>query len=381
MVGKYIGCALVLLAGTACSGVPESMHVARGATPEHIDDYVRFRTTLYFRSFDYCQRRARVVTPQNGHTNHDIYVIPETDTLYRFRMTGKAHSLTTKVRFESGTLKASVIDPFGATIEQDDETGQPRFVSRDEVEQRNHRRKVREDLAMLTSILEDVSSMTGADGKPLTGGEYDKLRERILKEMSKAIATPDSSPAKPKDPNRLVAAGDDASASEEDERTAEEVALDAKLSDISTKLLGTIDDLAATNQALEELKALKRDTGTLLESNGSYCTEGPVRRGFQIMGPEGWRTFDQDERLIMAMSSSAEPLIQSIQRTADNVLNAKSSQAELLLPLVQESVKASNQQRTVEAATPNTKESLMALYTGVQEAFGVKSKTAEPNDE
>src|SRR5262249_43505185 len=74
--------------------------------PKYQDQYVRFRTTYYFRVYDYCR-----------DPNDNQHII--SDGLYRFRMTGKAHPLTTSVRFESGTLPKSVIEPFGSTIEYD----------------------------------------------------------------------------------------------------------------------------------------------------------------------------------------------------------------------------------------------------------------------
>ena len=62
---------------------------------------------------------------------------------------------------------------------------------------------------------------------------------------------------------------------------------------------------------------------------------GDARRGFQILGPEGWRTFNQDERLILAMSSSAKPLIGALKELSSRVLNEQPSRSAMLLPLVE----------------------------------------------
>lgn len=71
-----------------------------------------------------------------------------------------------------------------------------------------------------------------------------------------------------------------------------------------------------------------------------WCPDGtPTRRGFQVLGPEGWRTFDQDERLLMAMSFSAQPLVSTLQQLANNVLNAQQVPSEALLPLVREQLR------------------------------------------
>ncbi|MBF0341452.1 MAG: hypothetical protein HQL95_10900 [Magnetococcales bacterium] len=39
------------------------------------------------------------------------------------------------------------------------------------------------------------------------------------------------------------------------------------------------------------------------------CSNGKERRGFQVLGPQGVETYDQDMRLVMSMTSEAKPLI------------------------------------------------------------------------
>lgn len=54
------------------------------------------------------------------------------------------------------------------------------------------------------------------------------------------------------------------------------------------------------------------------------CDNGmAARRGFQILGPEGFRTFDQDERLLMAMTSNARPLIGMLTDLSNRAINAR----------------------------------------------------------
>ncbi len=109
----------VLLIG-ACGSVPESMQVRAGVDPRHQDDDVRFRTTYYFRVFDVCRDR-------NGKA---LRVTPHGDSLYRFRMTGKAKGgLTSKVHFESGILHKTEIDPFGSSVVFDDKLGRHRVAT------------------------------------------------------------------------------------------------------------------------------------------------------------------------------------------------------------------------------------------------------------
>ena len=105
--------ATVLL--SACAR-PPSATVNEGADPFNVDKDVVFRTTYYFRVFDYCVARKL------KNQKFDEVVVPLTDSLYRFRMTGKAGSNVSDVKFESGTLMAWEIDPFGAKVEYDPES-------------------------------------------------------------------------------------------------------------------------------------------------------------------------------------------------------------------------------------------------------------------
>lgn len=108
------GTAALVSAWLAGCGVPAAYQLRSGLDPQHQDTDVRFRTTYYFRTFDHCYNQAL-----HGQDKSVVEVIPGTDTLYRYRMTGQAHSLTTDVKFEAGTLRADEIDPFGTDIVYD----------------------------------------------------------------------------------------------------------------------------------------------------------------------------------------------------------------------------------------------------------------------
>ena len=74
----------------------------------------------------------------------------------------------------------------------------------------------------------------------------------------------------------------------------------------------------------------------------------PAKRGFQILGPEGFRTFNQDDRLVLAMSSSAKPLVNSLKELSDRVLKSRTSPEKPLLPLVNELLKISQAQNAMQ---------------------------------
>lgn len=121
-----MGCSVAItIFCVGCSVAPEH-HIRSGADPRYEDNDVAFRTTYYFRVFDYC-----------GHKQKEQYIagaIPSTNGLYRFKMTGKANTSTNQIKFESGTLKSWEVDPLGASVVYDKDIGRHRFVSEDETQ-------------------------------------------------------------------------------------------------------------------------------------------------------------------------------------------------------------------------------------------------------
>lgn len=355
------------------------MLVRDGQHPENIDENVRFRTTYYFRTFDYCYGK--------GILDHQasIVILPETDSLYRFRMTGKARALSDRVHFESGTLKASQIDPFGAKILYDESAGGFRFAAQEEVDAAVRRQAAREELDTLIEVLDRVKRFKTKENKT----KYNELRDEIFDLMKisiggltthgvvNGVAGQSQGAGKGPDGETLdtSAAATQLNAqvsalppleqtqfAQIRSRLATEVPT-ARESDLDISALsalqylrgsieeddqrgeqirafseGRVDDLSADvtvgmTAATEFLRAKSGSPGV----DSISCPEdAPVRRGFQIMGPEGWRTFNQDERLIMAMSTSAKPLINVLQEYSDRLLNAKVDAAAQNLTLTQE---------------------------------------------
>lgn len=112
---------IVLL--SSCS-VDSQHHVRTGEDPRYQDKDVAFRTTHYFRVFDYCYNEHQKQSRQ----------YPKTSGLYRFKMTGKSNTHNNIVKFESGALKSWELDPLGATVIYDKNIGRHRFVSEDETQ-------------------------------------------------------------------------------------------------------------------------------------------------------------------------------------------------------------------------------------------------------
>ena len=227
---RVIGtCLLFLLFATGC-GMPPEFQIRKGQNPEYQDDQVRFRTTYYFRVFDQCLPKDLSETA----------VKPRIDSIFRFTLTGKANALFGKVHFESGTLRASQIDPYGTRLESAEE---------------------------IQSGEKCCANQVAAAEKPTVNPPK--------------AAQPNGSPAKPDE-----------------------------ISNQSAALPGHQDKICDDSTA--------------------------SRQGFQLWGPQGWRNFDPDERLIMAMSASAEPLIAQLEETARLQASARSSGFEVDVLLSQQ---------------------------------------------
>lgn len=297
---------LCTLLASGCS-VPDSMGVRSGVDPRHQDDLVRFRTTYYFRVFDVC--RDAVGRAVSGSA-------PRLDSLYRFRMTGKASAFFSNVRFESGVLHKTEIDPFGATIVLDEKLGRPRFVSREETDRAARRNERYEEIKRLTELL-------------------DQLRQALADEKA-----------------------------------------------------GEADHRKNTEQIIEKLQtARKQQVENLIESPGSppdgtpdtpdrharsrsSCPEGTdLRRGFQLMGPGGVATFNQDQRLVMAMTSSGEPLLGALKELSGRMLAEHGSSGDVVLPLVREDLATLRAERVLDRLEDDSAMSIEQMIEQIIDAF------------
>ena len=301
-VGRAIVWFTLLLCLGACT-MGKQFRVRAGTDPAYIDNDVRFRTISYFRVFDYCG---------------ELYANPAqvkilNDSLYRFRMTGKAHSLTSKVRFESGTLRAPEIDPFGADVEFDQEAGRFRFKARARVEEETARKEAFEDIKALLVLYDE--KLSRFDQGTQFKDQVTELVQQRLNRLSYSNGT-EAAPDKKKASESIKLA------------RAEGLGLDNEGATPAVKVPASVP------------KSDAKPTG--------YCAAGQARRGYQIFGPEGWRTFDQDERLLLAMSSSGQPLIDTLREVSDRVLQDK-QQGRTDTVLFKEQLRTRNAQRALEA--------------------------------
>ncbi|KLN62214.1 hypothetical protein WH96_01430 [Kiloniella spongiae] len=595
-------CAVLIVLSLNACGTPDFIHVRKGVNPENQDTNVRFRTTYYFRVFDVCgglqPDDSKLIS--NGAKTSSPFVNPIvggrilTDSLYRFRMTGKANALASEVKFESGTLRKQEIDPFGATIQTHKETGQPQFVSRKQAEARSFRKDAEHRLDKLLALYKELNGEAAYKNIDAEPAESVTIRKIIQQEIKKTIIEMVKPPIESETPdlvdteNSLARLADEsvalaANASKVQGNLGEKVkaakmvvtsvpdvptaeakkkaktaysdaltlisqshgSLDsakrslnnlasiinrsdrswylAEMKSITTqiaslksnaeeikkeleklslkkakikfsanpipsqdlllpkfkidqiefefiakdktpigrqvvtgsnldetlmklvetmnhdadfkkrfaaytdpdnesiwiipfemqqggafnlvytlpeasspaqmslnqegwpdkavlKAVGVLTDKAVTNMAIGASSSqglsnlLKKEiTSQLSNASDNVCSKGfQRRRGFQVLGPEGWRTFDQDERLIMAMTSSAKPLISSLKKVSDQVLKQEATSSAQILPLVQEQLNISKAKRvvdrtSVEKLDSNTVQILIDLLRGEKE--------------
>lgn len=151
---------ILFLTLSSCSVSPEH-HVRKGIDPRYQDKNVAFRTTYYVRVFDHCGNKAR----RGSEIERESYKgIPIQDSLYRFRMTGKANTLLNKVRFESGTLKSWEIDPLGAAVIYDENIKRFRYVSQGETAETARQKKAMNEYLQLMKTYKELTNTKNTEG-------------------------------------------------------------------------------------------------------------------------------------------------------------------------------------------------------------------------
>lgn len=339
----FVSAALLLV--EACTR-PQSMLVREAGDPIHADEDVAFRTTYYFRVFDYCAIRDRL----DGNT----VSVPLNDTLYRFVMTGKSSTLFANIRFESGTLSAQEIEPFGSTVEYDKELGRFRFQSRQDVETEAKRERALRSYDRLLALYDQITGPKPEDDTVLNG-----LRTEMVEALKSFIAEfRQASGSSPGPRLRQIAEGQitatQLSVVEEDGKFTIPFSVRGPqpAPQNFTLVLETQEDKTLKATLREERGAA---VATLDTSRPIDCLRDriPDRRGFQILGPEGWRTFDQDERLLMVMSTDAQPLIGTLKELSQRLIQSRAPTLAFQRVLPVERLRVANTKQSLDSPAPD----------------------------
>jgi len=270
---QFVACSSGPLLPSPIGDVPNDLRVDRGLNPDGQDEYVRFRTTYYFRVMDSCRvQDGRAGNPYKTHLgvfqvrNSGKFKVVS-DSLYRFKMTGKANALFSTIHFESGVLRAEQIDPFGSTVKYDGDAGGYRIESANVIRKRAEREEVYKEIDRLLKLKnETLENETDLQGKV-----KDLLKDQI------ALLGDREPPMRPLTKTPTPSQGAEGGGDEE------------------------------RPEVLDERNAL--------------CPDGrPVRSSYFLYGPEGVKELDPEDRLLMAMSTDSKPLTSMLQQLSNRHL-------------------------------------------------------------
>ena len=218
--------------------------------------------------------------------------------------------------------------------------------------------------------------------RPLTSSERERLETRLGALRESATLLRNRAEAALLEANDAIdaAAGARTRAADgtDDKKTAEaqlQQALKQKAK--AGALLAHATEESEEADSLE--RKLKRAAIDQVAADAGLVCPGSLtrRRGFQILGPEGWRTFNQDDRLLMAMSSDPSPIIGVLEDLSSRVLNARGQSKALLLPLAQERLRIVEAQHTLEQVPPEAapEEVIRAVLKAFDQSRGEDGKS------
>lgn len=355
---------LILLSGCMSANVKWR----EGSHPANKDEWVRFKTTYYFRVVDTCMPpKPRVISnlrdqtlyqnPLNVREKSKGYIL--SDTLYRFNMTGKAHEWSS-VKFEAGTLLASQIDPFGNTISS--QNGQ---ISYQSAAERAHESVEVAQAEKLKQLQEELDRVT--DKKSALVDNQSEFAKKLKEELEKQQLTLQKKltdyyenmfgSASTEHSERFQIAGAEYKVVIDENlfNIQEELTADEKLTLSHTKgfnkeqtlivsgleILNAVkvlqnkaqssgakadEEAEQTNTSNDYLSAINTLLNAEPLTEQSVCPAGLAKNhGYLILGPEGWRHFDPEQRLLLAMTSSEKPLISTMTELSNRMQQAHSA--------------------------------------------------------
>ncbi|WP_139063205.1 hypothetical protein [Vibrio nigripulchritudo] len=248
--------------------------------------------------------------------NSNQYML--SDTLYRFTLTGKA-SAWSNVKFEAGTLLASQIDPFSSTVTFNKNTNKFDLVSSGNKASISTSSEQQSKLSDITLAIEKIEEKLAAEEKK---AEKDRDIELITSYRNQR--------------NQLESAKEEIfkflyghtkvippiSLSKADIKNIKE-----KTSAQQDNLLPKSGVISANSVFAEFITEKTKQQHAKEVAQTTYsrsdCPPGFSRNhGFLILGPEGWKHFDPEERLLLAMYTSEKPLISTMSELSQKMTQA-----------------------------------------------------------
>ena len=325
LIARYIIVLSIVILVSGCLAVPKEMQVRSGASPSYQDDNVRFRTTYYFRVISICD---------DGKVNTDTSKL-DIDSLYRFRMTGKAGALANKIHFESGFLPKSAIDPFGSVVSYDSENNRFHVSSHEDIQRiSKQKERLNEQAREQKFLLEQRASK----------------RKILIDEINNYLRIMGADSFEETDKDGLMATSLTALIKGNvDTITALNGSLSTEARHDDAEIIKKIGELA------DALKSHKLETDKIIQAindkvskdkqDKSICTTNSNQYGFQVLGPQGMRTYDQDQRLLLSMSTSAKPLVATLKELATRMMPRPTNNTEALLQVTEERLTLSRTER------------------------------------
>ncbi|MDR4476138.1 MAG: hypothetical protein R3B11_09050 [Nitrospira sp.] len=335
-----------------------------GLDPQHIDDQVRFRTTYYFRVLSGCRIDKTPLEERSSASSPFVNRVagefkPLSDSLYRFRMTGQAAALYSKVHFESGVLKKSQIDPFGSAIRYNEQTNSFIHVSADELQADAKRQIARGEVHDLRALYQEIKVDTFLEEtakRDLLAKVVLIIEDRLeqLKQL-RGVSVPTRTGAT--DERKASGNGDDkASGKTSSESDFQETKLQAELNDAKramatqkTNEVATLQDLSKTIEG--RLKDLDAAKSRIEAKKNASCSGRPSETRYYLLGPEGAKELDPNDRLLLALSLDSKPIVGVLQQLSARTLRPAGPDLKTMERFLEERGRIFDAQKTLHRAT------------------------------
>ncbi|WP_145959500.1 hypothetical protein [Vibrio penaeicida] len=292
------------------------------------------------------------------------------DTLYRFTLTGKAHPWN-QVKFEAGTLLASQIDPFSTNVIYDKTSKEIKTASVGNTANINTTNEQQTKLSTINKEIETIAEKRDKEQQKTKSNQtlidsytsqlrlLENARNEIFKFLyGHVIEVPYE--LTNDDLNNIKDLNEFKSLDQDIKNSLQNNMLLNSFTPFNDQFIPklTQETRDAHRQKLERLMYTRTD-----------CPPGFSRNhGFLILGPEGWKHFDPEERLLLAMYTSEAPLISTMTKLSQKMTQAHNQTRLNEKPFQQEVQRALESQNTYLKSKEEWENKLDALIESFKDA-------------